>query len=130
MADAEAKRRPSILLLEDDIQLRSAMSDNLEAEFELETAANVEEAFLLLSTRSFDVLLCDQMVPGKKQGLDFLMEAQHRQPAARRILVTGYMNPELLSRSIALAGLHACLLKPVTMAELRKTLHTALGLDV
>jgi response regulator RpfG family c-di-GMP phosphodiesterase len=126
---ADASRRPALLLLEDDLQLRSAMFDNLSMEFELEVASNVEEALLLLTSRRFDVLLCDQMMPGKKQGLDFLMEAQRQQPAARRILVTGYINPELLSRSVALAGLHACLLKPVAMPELRKTLHTVLGLD-
>ena len=127
MADASAKRRPSILLLEDDIPLRDVVCANLSDTYEIETATNVEEALLLLGSRPYDILLCDQMLPGKKQGLDFLMEAQQRQPEAKRILVTGYMNPELLTRSVKLAGLTACLMKPVFIPDLRQTLSTALG---
>lgn len=128
MSDASAPRRPAILLIEDEAQLSAVICDNLSDTFDLETAANVDDALLLLAGRRFDVLLCDQMLPGRKQGIEFLIEAMERQPGAKRILLTGYINPELLSRSVMLAGLSACLLKPVSMAELRRTIHTALGL--
>ncbi|MFI5338163.1 MAG: response regulator [Opitutales bacterium] len=128
MPDVTAPRRPAVLLLEDEAQLRSVICDSLADTFEVEAAANAEEALLLLASRRFDVLLCDQMLPGRKQGIDFLVESMQHQPAAKRILITGYINPELLSRSVALAGLSACLLKPVGMADLRQTLHTTLGL--
>ncbi len=126
----EAPRRPVVLLLDDEMQLAAVMARTLEGEFEVETAANVEEARLLLGTRKFDALICDHMMPGEKQGLDFLVEAMTVQPGAKRILMTGYMNPELLARGVSLAQLSAVLLKPATLAQVRKALHDALGLSV
>jgi len=124
---ADAPKRPSVLLLEDESQLSTALCATLSDEFDIEAATNAEEALLLLGSREFDVLLCDQMLPGKRQGLDFLAEAMLHQPKARRILVTGYLNPELLARSTSLVQLSACLLKPVEMDELRKTLRQVLA---
>jgi DNA-binding NtrC family response regulator len=128
MAD-EPKRRPVILLVEDEGALAGAVCANLDNEFEIEVAANADEALLLLGTRQFDAIISDQMMPGKKQGLDFLLEAMQQQPKAKRILITGYVNPDLLARSVPLAGLSACLIKPMSMADLRRALHTALGLS-
>lgn len=127
---SEAPRRPVVLLLDDEMQLAAVMARTLEGEFEVETAANVEEARLLLGTRKFDALICDHMMPGEKQGLDFLVEAMTVQPGAKRILMTGYMNPELLARGVSLAQLSAVLLKPATLPQVRKALHDALGLSV
>lgn len=122
----EAPPRPAILVLEDEPQLTLIICDLLGDDFEIETAGDVEEALRLLKNRKFDLLLSDQMLPGKKQGLDFLMEAMERQPDAKRILMTGYLNPELLSRGTTLAGLSACLLKPVDARRLKEAVGMAL----
>ncbi len=122
----ETKPLPTILLLEDEAQLTATYRANLESEFDIESAGNVEEALMLLGTRNFDILLSDQMLPGKKQGLDFLIEAMRRQPTARRVLLTGYLNPELLARGTAMARLSACLLKPIGMDKLKETLYHVL----
>lgn len=127
---ADAPQRPVVLLLDDELQLTAVMARALEGEFEVEIAANVEEARLLLGTRKFSALICDHMMPGEKQGLDFLVEALTVQPEAKRILMTGYMNPELLARGVSLAQLSAVLLKPATFQQIRKALHDALGLSV
>jgi DNA-binding NtrC family response regulator len=99
----------------------------LKDEFEIEVAGNVEEARALFNTRKYDLILSDHMLPGKLQGLDFLIEAFQRRPETKRILMTGYLNPELLSRGAALAQLSACLIKPVEIMRLRKELDEALG---
>lgn len=119
--------KPSVLLLEDDTPLAELILAALANDFEVERAANVEEAAMLLGSRPFDLLVCDHLMPGKKQGLDFLVEAQERFPRAKRILMTGYMNPDLISRSVAVAGLTACLMKPLKMDELRTQLKKVLG---
>ena len=59
-------------------------------------------------------------------GLDFLVRAAAQFPQMRRILITGYMNPELLSRAVGMAKLSAYLLKPVSPADLKKTVADAL----
>jgi len=124
-----ATRRPVVLLLDDEVQLTVVMTRMLEAQFEIEVAASVEEARLLLGTRQFDALVCDHMMPGPVQGLDFLVEAMTVQPNAKRILMTGYMNPELLARGVTLAQLSGVLLKPCSLQHIRKALHDALGLS-
>lgn len=103
--------------------LREILSD----QYEIDVAGNVAEATALLSTRKFDIILSDHMLPGKKQGLDFLLDALEQQPQVKRILMTGYLNPELLSRASTMAELSACLIKPVELSLLRKELAQALG---
>ena len=52
---------------------------------------------------------------------------RERHPQTRRILLTGYINAELLSRSMRVAELSACLLKPVGAAELAQAVRAAAG---
>ena len=118
---------PVLLIVEDEAILASTLRENLSGQFEVEVAANAAEAHLLLGGRKFDVILSDHMMPGKQQGLDFLMDAMRQQPEAKRILMTGYLNPELLARSTKLAELSACLIKPVELTRLRKELDEAIG---
>lgn len=127
MADVAPASRPSLLLVEDEVTLVAALRENLEMEYEVEVAGSVEEARLLLNSRKFAVILSDHMLPGKEQGLDFLVEALERQPEAKRILMTGYLNPDLLGRSVSLAQLSACLLKPVDPPQLKQEIRRALG---
>ncbi|HWA09393.1 MAG TPA: response regulator [Opitutaceae bacterium] len=118
--------RPAVLIVDDEPGLLEAMRQGLAAEFDIDVAGTAEEATLLAGTRSYDAIVCDQLLPGE-QGLEFLMRLSKQQPAARRILLTGYINPDLISRSVALAGLSSCLLKPVSTAELAKVIRRALA---
>lgn len=113
----ESIGKPALLLVDDERALLAAMEASLEREFEVETAASVEEADLRLGLRSYAMVICDHLMPGEL-GLDFLVRTKSRFPDMHRILLTGYMNPELISRSMKLAGLSACILKPVLPREL------------
>ncbi len=93
--------------------------------FEIITAISAEEAELLMAVRRFDVIVCDHLMPGMP-GLEFLVASAARWPQTRRILLTGYINPEILSRSVPLADLSACLLKPVRPVELAEAIQAAL----
>ena len=117
--------RPAVLLVDDERQLLDALGEGLKSEFALETACSAEEADLMMASSSYDVLVCDHMLPGEA-GLEFLIRMSERYPGTRRILLTGYMNPELISRSVALARLSACLLKPVQAEALAAAVRTAL----
>jgi len=78
----------------------------------------------MLGTRAYDVLVCDHLMP-EEEGLRFLVRARRQFPGVQRILLTGYINPELLSRSTATAGLAACLTKPVNTEELVQAIRLA-----
>jgi len=126
MAD-ETSALPVLLLVEDEAFLASTLREILSNQYQVEVAGNVAEARVLLNQRKFDLILSDHMLPGKQQGLDFLIEALRTHPGVKRILMTGYLNPELLSRATTLAQLSACLIKPVELSRLRKEMDEALG---
>lgn len=125
MAAPSAPNRPVVLLVDDEQALLGALREGLESEFEIETASSAEEATMMASTRRYDVVVCDQLLPGE-QGLEFLVKLAQHQPGARRIMMTGYINPELLSRSISLAKLSQCLIKPVSPQQLAQTIRAVL----
>ena len=117
--------RPVVLLVDDEPEMRAVMELGLKDHFDVETAPSTAEAEMMLGTRSYDVIVCDHLMP-EEEGLPFLTRARRQFPQVPRILVTGYINPELLSRSTALAGLAGCLMKPVNMAELLDMIRLAL----
>lgn len=117
--------RPVVLLVDDEAELLDSLRQGLEGEFDLDCAGSSAEADLMIATRNYDVVICDHLMPGE-EGLQFLIRARKRRPEMRRILLTGYMNPELISRSVAVANLALCLVKPVRAADLATAIHTAL----
>jgi DNA-binding NarL/FixJ family response regulator len=118
--------RLPVLLVDDEPQLLEAMREGLAVDFAVETAASAAEAEMLMAAQQFAAVICDHVLPGEA-GLDFLIRMRELHPQTRRILLTGYMNPELLSRSVAVAELSACLLKPVRTAVLAQAVRDALG---
>ncbi len=119
--------RPTVLLVEDETELATMWRKVLDQDFDIETATNGEEAALLFAAQPFDLIVSDHMLPGKLQGLDFLVQAMQQRPATRRLLMTGYMNPDLIARSINVAKLSACLIKPIKVLDLRDEMFAALG---
>ncbi len=118
--------RKPVLLVDDEPAFLDAMTQGMAGEFEVVTAASAAEAVSRMAMRKYAVVICDHVLPGEA-GLDFLIRMRERHPETRRILLTGYINPELLSRSLEVAGLSACMLKPVRAAELAKAVREALG---
>lgn len=123
--NATSAARIAVLLVDDERALLDAMRLGLENEFDVETASSAADAEMLLATGRHDVIVCDHLMPDEV-GLDFLINAARWHPRAKRILITGYMNPELISRSVQIAGLSACLLKPVPPEQLRSAIRTSL----
>jgi len=121
-----ARPRPAVLLVDDETELSAVLAEAMAGEFAVETVASAAEAETALGRWAFDVVVCDHLMPGE-QGLDFFVRHYGRWPATRRILLTGYMNPELISRSVSVAGLAACVLKPLTPSELAQAVRAALA---
>lgn len=123
----EAAAKPLLLLVEDDTELAVAMRATLEGEYDVDWVATADEGYELILSRNYAAILSDHMMPGRMQGLDFLVRSMRKQPKARRILITGYLNPDLIARSITVAGLSACLIKPVSPSRLRQELQQLLS---
>jgi CheY-like chemotaxis protein len=128
MAEQGVKARalPAVLLVEDEPLLLDSLVQELQGTCRVTTATSAAEADLRLAARHYDVIVCDHMLPGE-QGLDFLSRTLELMPSTKRILMTGYTSPEFVSRSVAIAGLSACLVKPVRASEIAAAVKAALA---
>jgi len=109
--------KAAILLVEDEVPLLEVYVAALGTEFEVVPVTSVKEADALLEQREFKVVLADHLMPGET-GLSFLIRARQRFPHMQRVLITGYLKPEVLLTSVTEGGVYRCLLKPVSMVEL------------
>jgi DNA-binding NtrC family response regulator len=106
-----------VLLVDDEQPLLEVFRAALSPKFDITTANNAREADLILHKKSFKLVVADHLMPGGN-GMNFLTRAREDFPHMQRILVTGYMKPEMLLRSVNEAALFRYLLKPVAIAEL------------
>jgi two-component system response regulator HupR/HoxA len=123
-AGREAPKRAAVLLVDDEKPLLDVYAKALSIEFDVTTASNAREADFILQKKAFKVAVSDHLMPGGN-GMNFLVRAREEFPHMQRILVTGYMKPEMLLRSVNEAALFRYLLKPVSMEELIKVVREA-----
>ena len=118
--------KPVVLLVDDEAEICTVLELGLKDHCDVESARSAEEAELMMATRRYDVIVCDHLMP-EEEGVSFLTRAMTLFPAVRRILMTGYTNPELLARCTGLANLSGCLVKPVRAAELLVAINRAMA---
>lgn len=126
-ATSPGQKKGSILVVDDEQPLLALFSEVLSPYFDVDVAASAREAGFLMHKKTYKVLVCDHLMPGGN-GLSFLVHAREEFPNTQRILVTGYMKPEMLLRSVNEAALYRYLLKPVTLPELVQTVEDAAAL--
>ncbi|HTO04373.1 MAG TPA: response regulator, partial [Opitutus sp.] len=114
----------AVLLIDDEEPLLQVFVAALSPDFEVVTANSVREGERILQQKAFKVVIADHLMPGGN-GMNFLVRAREEYPHMQRILVTGYMKPELLMRSVNEAALFRYLLKPVSLPELVKVVQEA-----
>lgn len=122
--DTEPGPKDAVLLVDDEKPLLEVYSAALSPLFDITTATNAREADFILQKKKFKVVVADHLMPGGN-GMNFLVRAREDFPHMQRILVTGYMKPEMLLRSVNEAALFRYLLKPVSMPELVKVVSDA-----
>jgi DNA-binding NtrC family response regulator len=118
--------KPVVLLVDDEAEICNVLELGLKNECDVESARSAEEAELMLATRRYDIVVCDHLMP-QEEGMTFLTRAMTSFPKVRRILMTGYTNPELLARCTGLADLSGCLVKPVRAAQMLVAINQAMS---
>ncbi len=113
----EASSTPQLLVIEDEPKLARALQQGLEAEgYRVSLAHTAEDGFFLASTRPFDLVILDRMLPGR-DGLEILGTLRRK----------GFLTPVLMltARDAVedrVAGLDAgaddYVVKPFAFAEL------------
>ncbi|MDB4385666.1 response regulator [Opitutaceae bacterium] len=123
---AAAGSRPRILIVDDEELLRDVLAENLRNTYQVETAGSTAEADVHMGSMHFDLVLADHVMPGE-MGLDFLVRVRERFPDTKRILITGYLKPDLISRAENLAELSAYMIKPISAKQLHSAVAEALA---
>ncbi len=121
---AGQEKKGAILIVDDEKPLLELFSEALSPHFEVDTAVSTKEADFLMHKKPYKVVVSDHLMPGGN-GLSFLVHTREEHPNTQRVLVTGYMKPEMLLRSVNEAALYRYLLKPVSLPELIKTIQEA-----
>jgi DNA-binding NtrC family response regulator len=119
-----AVAKDAILIVDDETPILEAFVAALEPYFDVSSASSARDADFMLRKKAFKVVISDHLMPGGN-GMSFLVRAREEYPQMQRILVTGYMKPEMLIRSVNEAALFRYLLKPVTFTELIKVVQDA-----
>ena len=109
--------KDAVLLVDDEQSLLDVFATALSPHFEITMANSTREAEFILHKKAFKVVVADHLMPGGN-GMSFLVRAREEYPHMQRVLVTGYMKPEMLLRSVNEAALFRYLLKPVAISEL------------
>ena len=113
-------RKASILIVEDQDEIRQLLADSLE-EFghEVRTARAAEEAIAILAhdTR-IEVLVTDITLPGRMTGLDLAREARELKPDLKILTISGSAS----EKSIGASDLDRCafLSKPFRPSDLNR----------
>lgn len=116
-AGSTSASKDAVLVVDDETPLLEMYEGVLSPYFDVVTASTVKEAELALRKRSFRVVVADHLMPGGN-GLSFLVHVREEYPDAARILVTGFMKPEMLLRAVNEAAVFRYLVKPVELKEL------------
>ena len=116
--------RDAVLVIDDEQVMLDVFTSALGKQFAVVTATSAREAEFILHKTPFKVVVADHLMPGGN-GMGFLVRAREEFPHMQRILVTGYMKPEMLMRSVNEAALFRYLLKPVSPVELVQVVQDA-----
>lgn len=123
-----AKRKPKILLIDDEVSILQSLSPALEDEgFLVKTGRNAEEALSLLEKEAFDLLLLDIWLPGK-DGLELLANVKERWPELAVIMISGHGTIETAVKATKL-GAFDFLEKPLNLEKVILTIRHALDLS-
>jgi len=112
-----AKNKPSILIVEDDTNIRETLSTILQQkEYNTDTAKNGKEALQKSQAKFFNLALLDIKLPDM-EGTKLLTTMHDNQPKMMKIMITGYPSLENAIEALNL-GADAYIIKPVKPEKL------------
>ncbi len=118
-------RQPSILIVDDDPEMRALLLDVLRNEgYDTSEAKDGTEAVLALRRRGYDIILMDKNMPGPS-GLDLLPGLRRVGPATQIIMMTAFGDVPSYMEAVE-KGAVEYLFKPFRMEEMKAAVSKAL----
>lgn len=116
----------SILVVDDEPHVLSALERTLGEDYELETVPSAEEAVeLMAAVGSFAVVVSDMRMPGLS-GAELFAKLRQTHPDTVRILMTGYADLAASAEAVNSGQVFRFLCKPVSNGAMRQALDEAL----
>ncbi len=122
----QSSRMASLLIVDDEPIARSNLRHALSREgYDVDVAANGEEALEMLRRKEFDCIVTDLKME-RMDGMQLLEAARDVAPETRFILVTGYATVDTAVRALKTGAVHY-LSKPIDLNELRESVRSVLA---
>jgi len=126
LTTAVAKQRPTLLIVDDEAQILSALKRSLRREgYEIVAVESAAAALRILDERWVDAILSDHKMPGIS-GVQLLARVAQMRPDIVRMLITGWTN-EIPHERLEEVGICALVTKPWDDAKLKATLRAVMG---
>jgi DNA-binding NtrC family response regulator len=121
-----AAKKRKVLIVEDEAVVRESVRDWLiEDGYDVDVAANGEEALKKIEKEEFGVIVLDLKLPGI-DGLQVFEHAKKLKPGTKGVIITAYPSKETQEKAKRL-GLLDYLAKPFKVEDLEKTIGGALA---
>ena len=126
MRSDAATQPPTLLIVDDEAQILSALKRSLRREcYEIVAVESAAAALRILDERRVDVILSDHKMPGMS-GVQLLARAAEMRPGIIRMLITGWTD-EIPTERLEEAGICALVAKPWDDTMLKTTLRAVMG---
>src|SRR5260370_14221461 len=119
-----ARNRCSLLVVDDEPYILTALAAFLHGEFEVLTADSVEAAQNIFNEREIDLILTDQKMP-RMTGVQMLEWVRQHSPRTVRLMMTGYADLEEAVDAINKGQVFRYLFKPWKAKEVLEVLRGA-----
>ena len=115
----------TLLIVDDDNNIRETLQDLLSETHECHTADRAEQALAYLELESYDAVLTDISMPGLS-GREILKQIQELHPATPVIVISGN-SEDAAGRELIELGAFAYISKPFQLAEVEDTVVRAIA---
>jgi two-component system, NtrC family, response regulator AtoC len=116
---------PSVLIVDDEKNTREGLQQALGDDYDVSVAGNADEAFNLMESTDFDVVLTDLRMPGGKSGLKVIDKALTLSNRPAVIMMTAYGSIDTAVEAMK-RGAVDFLTKPVNIERLEILIQRAL----
>jgi signal transduction histidine kinase len=119
------RRRPSILLVDDEPSAFFVLSEILKADYNVHTAASGEEGLDLFRRHKLDLVITDQRMPGMS-GVELLRRTMDIDASCIRIILTAYPDIDVVLDAVNSGQVYGFVIKPWDPAAMRATVRRAI----
>lgn len=119
--------KPTLLFVDDEPRILRSLEMSFRQDYRLLTTTDGHEALRMMQTQKVDVIVSDQRMP-LISGVEVLRSAREINPAAMRILLTGYAELASIVGSINEGEIFRYVQKPWRLQDLRNTIDEAVDI--